>query len=68
MSRHDGAIERFVVECNIERYRRLLRSEPSPGRREKIRVLLAVEEARLARHPDTGASLPARLMSALPTS
>jgi hypothetical protein len=50
----DGAMQTYVIEANIRRFRALLESETAPDKREVLSRLLADEEAKLAAMQATG--------------
>lgn len=49
-----GVSARTIVELNIKHYRQLLKNETDPEKRRTIILLLAEEEAKLARLLATG--------------
>lgn len=45
---------RIIIELNIKRYRELLKTETDASKRKTIAMLLAEEEAKLAKFPTEG--------------
>jgi len=57
-------MERFVAECNINRFEQMLRAAADPAEQQLLEELLAEERAKLTRADASGVSEPAPLFRA----
>jgi hypothetical protein len=57
-------MERFVAECNINRFEKMLRAAADPAEQRLLEELLAEERAKLARADTTGVTEPVSLFQA----
>ena len=57
-------MERFVAECNINRFEKMLRATADPAEQRLLEELLAEERAKLTRADASGVSEPVSLSRA----